>query len=236
MNPLPVWRQIATFAARCPALFLLASLALAATDLLLWRLGLYDGERPPGGPAAAVLLAKVAILPLWALLALRLLDDPGKRPGEALRLDGRQFKWLAGTLLLLPLLFGLRLALTRLAGLVAAPPAALIAGMVLYLILSLILLVRLLPALIGVLIGDQVASLAWSWRATSGRALASVVFILAVLAPLVALHVGFNLGALRQAATARAVLLILDGAAMALLMASAMAGYRALYLKAKAAP
>ena len=42
------------------------------------------------------------------------MDSPEASLGAALRLSRRQLGWLAGTLLALPLLFGLRLALTRL--------------------------------------------------------------------------------------------------------------------------
>ena len=136
---------------------------------MLWRMGVYDGARAPAGASAAFLIAKLAILLVWALLALRLVDSPDRSIGSALRLDRRQLGWLAGTLPALALLFGLRLALTRLAGLALEARAALIAGLVLYLLIALTLLVRLLPAWVGVLLGDAAASLGWSWRATKGR-------------------------------------------------------------------
>jgi hypothetical protein len=236
MNPLSVWRDQAALVARHPSLVLLVSLALAGTNLLFWRLGGYDGVRTTPGATAAFLLAKVAILLAWALLALRLVDMPERSIGSALRLDRQQLGWLAGTLLALPPLYGLRVTLTKLAGLGLIPPAALAVGLILYLIISLILLVRLFPALIGVLLGDRAVSLGWSWRATAGRVLSAVGFVLLALAPLLALHAGLNLLSMTRAPALRATLLLADGAVMALLMATAMTGYRALYVRAKAAP
>lgn len=236
MSPLSIWRDQAALVARRPCLFLLVSLALAGTDLLLWRIGVYDGMQATTEASRGFLLAKLAILLGWALLALRLVGAPERPIGSALRLDRRQLGWLAGALLALPLLFGLRFALTKLAGLGLAPRAALLAGLILYLVISLILLVRLFPALIGTLLGDRTVSLRWSWRATGGRVPSAVLLVLLALAPLLALHVGLNLMSMTQGAALRATLLLADGAVMALLMATAMAAYRTLYLMAKAAP
>jgi hypothetical protein len=236
MNPFPIWRQQAVLIARHPSLLLLVSLALTGTDLLLWGIGAYDGGKTPAGASVAFLIVKLAILLGWALLSLRLLDASDRSISSGLGLDRRQLRWLAATLVALPLLFGLRLALTMLAGLVLPPRAALVAGLIFYFVISLVLLLRLLPALIGVLLGDRAASVGWSWRATKGRTASAVALVLLALAPLLALHVGLNLLAMAQAAATRLTLLLADGAAMTLLMAVAMACYRALYLRAKAAP
>ena len=166
-----------------------------------------------------------------------MLEEPGRPLATALRVDGRQLRWLDGRLLALPPLFLLRLALTRLAGLALPDPrTALVAGMILYLLLSLARIVRLLPALIGVLLGDREAGLGWSWRATRDRTIGSVALILFALAPLLGLHVGINLFWLAEAPIVRLVLLVTDGPVMALVMMVAMASYRALWLRAKAAP
>ena len=234
MTLLSIWRAAIALPARRPFLFLIVSLLLAGTDLMLWRMGVYDGAKAPAGAVAAFLIAKLAILLSWALLALRLVDGPDRSIGAALRLDRRQLGWLAGTLPALALLFGLRLALTRLAGLALEPKPALIAGLVLYLLIALTLLVRLLPAWVGVLLGDDAASLGWSWRAMKGRVIGSVLLIILAIAPAAALHIGLNLFWLAQAPAVRAATLLIDGAVMALLVAIAMASYRALYLRAKA--
>jgi hypothetical protein len=237
MSPAAIWRAVARMAAHRPLLFLLVSLLLAGTDLMLWLMGVYDGgaAQAGAGARAAFLAAKLLVLLVWALLTLRLAQAPDAPVGEALRLDRRQAGWIAGVLLLLPFLFGLRIALTRLAGL-AIPDSrmALVAALILYLAVSLALLVRLLPAWIGVLLGDRAASLAWSWRATKGQVVRSVLLVIAAIAPAAALHIGLNLFWMANAPVLRAALLLADGAAMALLMAIAMAGYRALYLRAKA--
>ena len=233
MTLLSIWRTAIALPRRRPLLFLIVSLLLAGTDLMLWRMGVYDGAKAPAGAGAAFLIAKLAILLVWALLALRLVDRPGRSIGLALRLERRQLGWLAGTLPALTLLFGLRLALTRLAGLVLEPRAALVAGLVLYLAISLTLLVRLLPAWIGVLLGDDEASLGWSWRATKGRVIGSVLLVILAIAPAAALHIGLNLFWLAQAPTVRAATLLVDGAVMALLVTIAITSYRALYLRAK---
>lgn len=234
MTLVSIWRAAIALATRRPFLFLIVSLLLAGTDVMLWRMGVYDGAKAPAGAGAAFLIAKLAILLVWALLALRLVDGPGRSAGAALRLDRRQLGWLAGTLLALPLLFGLRLALTRLAALALQPRPALIAGLILYLAISLTLLVRLLPAWIGVLLGDDEATLGWSWRATRGRVVSSVLLVILAIAPAAALHVGLNLFWLADAPAIRAGMLLADGAVMALLVGIAVASYRALYLRAKA--
>ncbi|HEV7659233.1 MAG TPA: hypothetical protein VGO55_05245 [Allosphingosinicella sp.] len=236
MSPAAIWRAVAGMAAHRPLLFFLVSLLLAGTNLMLWRMGAYDGGAAQAGAGAriAFLAAKLVVLLVWALLALRLVQTPDAPAGEALRLDRRQAGWIAGVLLLLPFLFGLRIALTRLAGLaVPDPRMALIAALILYLAVSLALLVRLLPAWIGVLLGDRAASLAWSWRATKGYVVRSVLLVMAAIAPAAALHIGLNLFWMANAPLLRAALLLADGGAMALLMAIAMASYRALYLRAK---
>jgi hypothetical protein len=219
---------------RRPLLFLIVSLLLAGTDVLLWRMGVYAGARASAGASAAFVIAKLGILLVWALLGLRLMDSPEASLGAALRLSRRQLGWLAATLLALPLLFGLRLALTQLAGLALEPRTALIAALVLYLAISLILLVRLLPAWIGVLLGDNGASLGWSWRATKGAVTPSVLLVITAIAPAAALHIALNLFWLADAPAFRAATLLVDGVVMALLVAIAMAAYRALYLRAKA--
>ena len=234
MTLLSIWRAAIALPARRPFLFLVVSLLLAGTDLMLWRMGIYDGAKAPAGTGVAFLIAKLAILLSWALLALRLVDGPDRSIGAALRLDRRQLGWLAGTLPALALLFGLRLALTRLAGLALEPRTALIAALVLYLVISLILLVRLLPAWIGVLLGDNGASLGWSWRATKGAVTPSVLLVITAIAPAAALHIALNLSWLADAPAFRAATLLVDGVVMALLVAIAMAAYRALYLRAKA--
>lgn len=234
MALLSIWRAAVALPARRPFLFLIVSLLLAGTDVMLWRMGVYDGAKASGGAGAAFLIAKLAILLVWALLALRLVDGPDRSIGAALRLDRRQWGWLVATLFALFLLLGLRLALTRLAGLALAPRAALIAGLILYLAISLTLLVRLLPAWIGVLLGDHEASLGWSWRATRGKAAGSVLLVILAIAPAAALHVGLNLFWLAGAPAVRAIMLLVDGAVMALLVAIAVTSYRALYLRAKA--
>jgi hypothetical protein len=234
MTPLAAWRQAFALAARRPLLFLPVSLALAGTDLLLWSTGVLDGARPSSAAGAAFLIAKLAILLGWALLALRLLDAPDRAIGIALRLDRRQLGWLAGTLPVLLLLLGLRLTLTGLAALALPPRPALIASLAVYLVVSMILLVRLLPALIGVLLGDRVASLGRSWRATRGWVFRAVAFLLMVMVPPLALHVGLTLVSTAQGGAIRAAILLADGAVMALALAVAMAGYRALWLRAKA--
>jgi hypothetical protein len=236
MNHVSIWRDALVLPLRHPLPFLAVSLLLWGTDIMLWRMGVYAGVGMSAGGGSAYLIVKVAILLVWALLVLRLMDAPGRSIGGALRLDRRQVGWLAGTLLVLSLLFGLRLALTRLAGLAFETGTALIAGLILYLPIALFLLVRLLPALIGALLGDRAASLGWSWRATAGRVLDAVLLVLLALAPLLVLHVGLNLLPMTQASASRVALLLIDGAAMALLIATAMASYRALYLRAKAAP
>jgi hypothetical protein len=238
MNTLAIWRAAAGLAARRPFLFLFASLLLAGTDLILWRMGVYDGgaARANAGAKAAFLAGKLVVLLVWALLALRLAQAPVAPLREALRLDRRQAGWIAGMLLLLPFLFALRVALTRLAALVIPDPdRALIAALILYLAVSLALLVRLLPAWIGVLLGDREASLAWSWRATQKRVAGSVLLVIAAIAPAAALHIGLNMFWMARAPFLRVAALLADGAAMALLMAIAMASYRALYLRAKRA-
>jgi hypothetical protein len=233
VTPLSIWRTAMALPFRRPFLFLFVSLLLAGTDIMLWRMGVYDGARAPAGANAAFLIAKVAILLVWALLSLRLVDGPDRLIGAALRLNRRQLGWLAGTLPALALLFGLRLALTRLAALALAPRAALIVGLILYLAISLTLLVRLLPAWIGVLLGDDEASIGWSWRATRGRVASLVLLVILAIAPIAALHIGLNLFWLAEAPAVRAATLLADGAVMALFVAIAMASYRALYLRAK---
>lgn len=234
MTLLSIWRAAFALPARRPLLFLIVSLLLAGTDVMLWRMGVYDGAKASGGASAAFLIAKLAILLVWALLALRLVDAPGRSIGAALRLDRRQLAWLVVTLLALPLLFGLRLALTRLAGLALAPRATLIAGLVLYLVISLTLLVRLLPAWIGMLLEDQEASLGWAWRETRGKVTGSVLLVILAIAPVAALHIGLNLFWLAEAPAVRAMTLLVDGLVMALLVAIAVTSYRALYVRAKA--
>jgi hypothetical protein len=236
MNPIAIWRVALMATARRPLLFLLFSLLLAGTDLMLWRMGAYDGGamQAGAGARAAFLGGKLIVLLVWALLALRLAQAPDAPLGKALRLDRRQAGWIAGLLLLLPFLFGLRVALTRLAGL-AIPDSrtALITALILYLAVSLALLVRLLPAWIGVLLGDRGASFGWSWRATKGKVIRSVLLVVAAITPAAALHIGLNLFWMANAPLLRAALLLADGGVMALLMAIAMASYRALYLRAR---
>jgi hypothetical protein len=237
MNLGSVWRTGIALPVRRPLLFLLVSLLLAGTDLMLWRLGIYDGASPAGGDVATVLAIKLALLFLWALAALRMADAPERPVGDALRVDKRQALWLAGTLLALALLFGLRLALTKLATLaLPAPRTALVVGLLLYLIVSLLLLVRALPGWAGALLGDREAALGWSWRATRGRVAGSTAIVLLAILPPLALHVGLNLFWLAELPSLRLALLLADGAVMALTVAIAMASYRCLWLRAKAAP
>jgi hypothetical protein len=234
MTVLSIWGAAIVLPLRRPLVFLIVSLLLAGTDLMLWRMGVYDGARAPAGAGAAFMIAKLAILLVWALLGLRLVDRPDRPIGSALHLDRRQLGWIAATLPALAVLFGLRLALTRLAGLAFESRTALIAGLILYLAISLALLVRLLPAWIGVLLGDREASLGWSWRAMKGRVVSSVLLVILAIAPAAALHIGLNLFWLTDATAVRAAMLLADGAVMALFLTIAMASYRALYLRAKA--
>jgi hypothetical protein len=239
MNPAAIWRAALGVAARRPLLFLIAGLLLAGTDLMLWAMGVYDGAgaQAGAGAKAGFLLVKVGVLLVWGLLALRLAGEPGLPLASALRLDRRQLGWIAGMLPALALLFALRIALTRLAQLLLPDPrAALIAGLILYLPVSLALLVGLLPAWIGVLLGDDEASFGWSWRAMRGQVIRSVLIVILAIAPVAAVHVGLNLLPMAGTPMLRAASLLADGLVMALFMAIAAASYRALWLRAKAAP
>lgn len=239
MGVVSIWRAAGSLAVRRPFLFLAISVALAATDVLLWRMGLFDAPaaRPGGGAMAAFVAIKLALLCTWALAALRLAEAPDLPLGATLSLDGRQVRWLAGALSIFPLLLALRLVLTKLAALALPEPrTALIAGLALYLLLSLALLVRLLPGWVGALLGDRKATLPWSWRATRGHVLASAALVVTAIAPPIALHVGLNLFWLAEAPPPRLLSLVADGALMALAVLVAMASYRALWLRAKAAP
>lgn len=248
MSPAPfagilsVWRRATDAALRRLPLFLAASLALAATNLMLWTMGVYDGlkrEEIAGGALVAFLLVKLVLLFAWALASIRLAHDPERPAGTLLRISRRQAGWIGGMLLLVPAMLGLRVALTRAVGAVlepfgADPKAALAVGAVLYLVLALIVLVQILPAWAGVLVGDREVGLGWSWRATRGSALRSLGLMLGALLPMGAVHFGNNLLWLSDVAAVRAVMLLADGAIMALYVMVAGAAYVTLYERAKA--
>ena len=237
-----VWRRAGTAAAQRLPLFLAASLALAGTNVMLWTMGVYDGASRAeigGGALAAFLLVKVVILLGWALASIRLAHDPERAAGELLKIDRRQAGWIAGMLLLLPVMLGLRIVLTQAAGAVlgplgADPKATLAAGLVLYLVLSLFVLVRILPGWAGVLIGDREAGLGWSWAATRGSVLRSIGLVLAAVVPMGAVHFGNNLLWVPDVPALRAATLLADGAIMALYVLVAASAYVTLYHRAKA--
>jgi hypothetical protein len=214
---------------------------LAGTDAMLWDMGVYDGAARAEvgtGALAGFLVAKLLVLLVWGLAALRLVDDPARSLGSALKIDRRQAGWIAGMLLLLPLLAALRMTLTRLAEAVLAPlgadpKAPIIVGAVLYLCVSLSLLARILPGWAGVLIGDRQAGLAWSWRASRGAVLRSVALLMLAIAPAAILHFGINLFWLSGNPLLRAVTLLADGAIIAFFVTIAAAGYATLYYRAR---
>ena len=240
---LSVWRSAWSAILRRPLPFLAASLALSGTNVMLWRMGVYEGAArgETGGAAlASFLLTKLIVLLAWGLAAMRLVDDPRLPAAKLLRIDRRQAAWLGGMLLMLPLLLTLRISIAKAVGALLAPfapdpRAAAATALLLYLAASLGLLVRILPGWAGVMIGDREAGLAWSWRASRGQALRSIGLLFAALLPAGAVHFGNNLLWLSKLPALRAATLLADGAIMALYVAIAAAAYVSLHRRAKAA-
>lgn len=231
-----IWRTAANVVRRRPLPFALAAAGLAATDLMLWRVGMLDAATRAGADRAMVLtfvFTKLVILLAWLLASLRLADDP-QRTG-LLGLNRRQLGWLAALFLLLPVLLGVRFLLVRAATPLSPDPlVGLLVGTAVYMAIVVGVQVKLMPALTGVLLGDAGATLAWSWRATSGLVLSFIAALWIGIAPLFILHVGNSLVWLPADTVARLIVLLFDGAVMAALVLVSAAAYVWLYRAARA--
>jgi hypothetical protein len=234
------WGRAAQVVVARPLPFAIAALMLAATDFLLWQIGAFDGVKagdPDRGLLALFLVGKLLIILAWLLSSFRLAADPATP--SLLRLSKRQGLWIMCLFLIMPLALAARMVLTKGAGLALAPLAPdprtiSLLGIALYLMAFMYFQMRLFPGLVGVLLGDKEASLRWSWRAMKGRVLASVAVIIGTMLPLFAIHFGNSVYWLPEGATARAIVLLFDGAIMAFLMLSSSAAYVSIYRGAKA--
>ncbi len=218
-----------------PVPFLVATALLIGTDMLQWRIGLFDGvpaSQADKGLLAAFLVGKLVVSLGWVLAGLRLAHDVATP--RLLALSKRQLLWIGGFFLLMPVALVARTVLTQaLMPLGLDPRATLLLGILAYLALFLYLQVRLMPAFVGVLLGDPDASLGWSWRATRGLALPFIVALILSAAPLFTLHFGNSLIWLPEAFAARVLVLAFDGAVMAALLLVSSSAYAGLYGRAE---
>jgi hypothetical protein len=218
-----------------------AAALLTGTDLLQWRIGLFDGVTGASadrGLLAFLLVSKLTITLAWLLVTVRLAHDPATF--SLLRLTRRQLLWLGGLLLILPVALAVRLVLQKVLGALLAPlepdpRTVMLAGVLAYLAMFMWLQVRFIPALIGVLLGNAEAGLGWSWRRTRGLVLSFIATLLLALLPLFALHFGNSLIWTPEAPVLRLAVLLFDGAVMAALILVGSGAYVSLYRSAKAA-
>ncbi len=233
------WAMAAATIAGRPLPFVTAAALLTATDLLAWKLGMFDGARSAEadrGLLIAFIVSKLLIIVGWLLTSVRLAFDPADpRP---LRLGRRQISWLGGLLLVMPVALLARFIIQKLVGTLLAPigpdpRTVLLLSVLTYLAAFLYLQLRLMPSLIGGLLRDREAGLGWSWRGTRGIAGRFVAIILLAMLPLFVLHFGNSLVWLPSAAGPRFLVLTFDGAVMAALLLTASASYVALYRAAK---
>jgi hypothetical protein len=226
-----------------PYIPLAVALLMAATDLLAERAGFMDGITLRHAAKAAValfVLPKLLVMLAAYIGFVRLAGDTRLGIAAVLALSGRQLKWLGATFVLLlgllGVMIGLKLAMLALvAALGLSNAVASVLAMLVYLVVELTLMARLLPAFAGVMIGDPAAGLGWSWARTRGRIVATVVLMLALIIPLQVLHGGLTIAAVAQQGGVRMALILLDGGAMALILAAIGCAHRQLYVRAAAA-
>jgi len=239
-----IWFGAARVACRRPLLAACFAALLAATNMLQWRLGVFDGatarDIAPAG-LALFLGSKLAVVLALSLAGLRLAADAAMPLRRAIALDRRQVRWLLGTLAFIPLALLLRIAVQAAVGSVLTPLGAGRAAVTavtlgLYMLLIFTLYARINPGWTGVMLGDRDAGLRWSWAATRGRAVGLVALFLAALVPPLAIHFAANFALLGDAVLQRAIVLTLDGAVMLMFTLVATGAYVFIYRQVRQTP